>query len=135
MLIEQLLSVDVVGVGAGTEHVVVVGGQGDVYAWGRGQGGFLIQFLTIISRSHPSILFQGGRLGLGTEEDVCTPKEVKMNKRWGKLNYENNVDFDHSALFAGKAEHRRHLHHKRGMWRGRDNIHLGGGTDVWVRGE
>ena len=42
MLIEQLLSVDVVGVGAGTEHVVVVGGQGDVYAWGRAQGGFLI---------------------------------------------------------------------------------------------
>ena len=39
MLIEQLLSVDVVGVGAGAEHVVVVGGQGDVYAWGRGQGG------------------------------------------------------------------------------------------------
>merc|ERR1719336_3625503 len=58
MLIEQLLSVDVVGVGAGAEHVVVVGGQGDVYAWGRGQG---------------------GRLGLGTEEDVCTPKEVKLN--------------------------------------------------------
>ena len=45
MLIEQLLSVDVVGVGAGTEHVVVVGGQGDVYAWGRGQGGFLIPLL------------------------------------------------------------------------------------------
>ena len=40
MLIEQLLSVDVVGVGAGAEHVVVVGGQGDVYAWGRGQGEF-----------------------------------------------------------------------------------------------
>ena len=39
MLIEQLLSVDVVGVGAGAEHVVVVGGQGDVYAWGGGQGG------------------------------------------------------------------------------------------------
>ena len=44
MLIEQLLSVDVVGVGAGAEHVVVVGGQGDVYAWGRGQGGFLILY-------------------------------------------------------------------------------------------
>ena len=58
MLIEQLLSVDVVGVGAGAEHVVVVGGQGDVYAWGRGQG---------------------GRLGLGTEEDVCSPKEVQLN--------------------------------------------------------
>ena len=45
MLIEQLLSVDVVGVGAGTEHVVVVGGQGDVYAWGRGQGVFFHSIL------------------------------------------------------------------------------------------
>ena len=31
----------------------------------------------------PPSCFQGGRLGLGTEEDVCTPKEVKMNKRGG----------------------------------------------------
>ena len=59
MLIEQLLSVDVVGVGAGTEHVVVVGGQGDVYAWGRGQGDFDIiisffqSFLTTCPCSHP----------------------------------------------------------------------------------
>ena len=58
MLIEQLLSVDVVDVGAGAEHMVVVGGQGDVYSWGRGQG---------------------GRLGLGSEEDVCTPREVQLN--------------------------------------------------------
>ena len=81
MLIEQLLSVDVVGVGAGAEHVVVVGGQGDVYAWGRGQGDkdgaplacFSSMFkLLVFSKCGP----QGGRLGLGTEEDVCTPKEV-----------------------------------------------------------
>ena len=39
----------------GPEHVVVVGGQGDVYAWGRGHK---------------------GRLGLGHEEDCCSPQEV-----------------------------------------------------------
>ena len=44
-----------VGVSCGSEHVVVVGGQGDLYSWGRGAG---------------------GRLGLGTEEDVCSPREV-----------------------------------------------------------
>ena len=37
-------------------HVVVVGGQGDVYTWGRGCK---------------------GRLGLGHEEDCCTPQEIK----------------------------------------------------------
>ena len=59
MLIEQLLSVDVVGVGAGAEHVVVVGGQGDVYAWGRGQGGFAsaVEFFTTFVSSLFSNLF------------------------------------------------------------------------------
>ena len=46
-------SVDVVAIGCGSEHVVVVGGQGDVYAWGRGSQ---------------------GRLGLATEDDACSPK-------------------------------------------------------------
>jgi alpha-tubulin suppressor-like RCC1 family protein len=54
-LVETLLSVDVSAVACGPEHVVVVGGQGDVYAWGRGLK---------------------GRLGLGHEEDCCAPQEV-----------------------------------------------------------
>ena len=58
LLIEQLLSVDVVSVGCGSEHVVVVGGRGDVYSWGRGQA---------------------GRLGLNSEEDQCSPREVELN--------------------------------------------------------
>ena len=57
MLIEQLLSVDVVDVGCGSEHVVVVGGRGDIYSWGRGQS---------------------GRLGLNSEDDQCAPREVEM---------------------------------------------------------
>ena len=38
---EALLSVDVSAVSCGPEHVVVVGGQGDVYTWGRGYKGRL----------------------------------------------------------------------------------------------
>ena len=65
------------------------------------------QFLVLIS------CFQGGRLGLGTEEDVCTPKEVKMNKQgWGgggglTINDDNNVEVDYynAVIFAGEAEH------------------------------
>ena len=49
----QLLSVDVVDVGCGSEHVVVVGGRGDIYSWGRGQA---------------------GRLGLNSEEDQVTER-------------------------------------------------------------
>lgn len=45
---EKLLSVDVCAIGCGPHHVAVVSGEGEVYAWGRGDG---------------------GRLGLGHEED------------------------------------------------------------------
>ena len=55
-LVESLLSVDILSVACGNEHVVVVGGNGDVYAWGRGAG---------------------GRLGLGNEEDHCVPHKVR----------------------------------------------------------
>ena len=55
-LVESLLSVDILSVSCGNEHVVVVGGNGDVYTWGRGAG---------------------GRLGLGNEEDHCTPQKVQ----------------------------------------------------------
>lgn len=57
-MVESLLSVDVLAVACGNEHVVVVGGKGDVYAWGRGAG---------------------GRLGLGHEDDCCTPQQVKID--------------------------------------------------------
>jgi hypothetical protein len=52
-LVEALLSVHVTAVACGPEHVVVVGSQGDVYAWGRGSE---------------------GRLGLGHEEDTYLPQ-------------------------------------------------------------
>ncbi|CAG0922939.1 unnamed protein product, partial [Notodromas monacha] len=54
-LIQQLLSVNVCGIACGSNHVVVVGEQGDLYAWGVGLG---------------------GRLGLGHEDDCCGPQEV-----------------------------------------------------------
>ena len=46
--LERLLSVDVSAISCGNAHVVVVEGEGEVYSWGRGEG---------------------GRLGLGNEED------------------------------------------------------------------
>ena len=58
-MVESLLSVDILSVSCGNEHVVVVGGNGDVYAWGRGAG---------------------GRLGLGNEEDHCTPQKVPVGR-------------------------------------------------------
>lgn len=45
---EKLLSVDVVVVGCGPHHIAVLSRDGEMYAWGRGDG---------------------GRLGLGHEED------------------------------------------------------------------
>jgi len=57
-MVESLLDVDVASVACGPEHVVVVSGKGDVYAWGRGEG---------------------GRLGLDCEEDYCSPQEMKLN--------------------------------------------------------
>ena len=45
---EKLLSVDVVVIGCGPHHVAVLSRDGEMYSWGRGDG---------------------GRLGLGHEED------------------------------------------------------------------
>ncbi|XP_021939343.1 serine/threonine-protein kinase Nek8-like isoform X2 [Zootermopsis nevadensis] len=56
-LIEKLLSVDVVVVGCGPHHVAVLSRDGEMYAWGRGDG---------------------GRLGLGHEEDCCSPVKVTL---------------------------------------------------------
>ncbi len=60
---EALLSVHVTAVACGPEHVVVVGSQGDVYAWGRGSE---------------------GRLGLGHEEDTYLP-QVRFRPTIAKL--------------------------------------------------
>ncbi|XP_022250142.1 serine/threonine-protein kinase Nek8-like [Limulus polyphemus] len=56
-LVEKLLSVDVLSVSCGPHHVVVVGGEGDAYAWGCGSL---------------------GRLGTGSEEDCCFPTVVQL---------------------------------------------------------
>ncbi len=57
-LVEDLLDKDIESVSCGNEHVVVVTGRGEVYAWGRGAD---------------------GRLGLGSEEDHCSPQKVSIN--------------------------------------------------------
>ncbi|XP_037090867.1 serine/threonine-protein kinase Nek8-like [Pollicipes pollicipes] len=56
-LVESLLTVDVSAIACGRRHVVVVGGSGEVYSWGQGQG---------------------GQLGLGHEEDCSLPQEVTI---------------------------------------------------------
>ncbi|XP_076372611.1 serine/threonine-protein kinase Nek8-like isoform X2 [Tachypleus tridentatus] len=56
-LVEKLLSVDALRVSCGPHHVVVVGGEGDAYAWGCGSL---------------------GRLGTGSEEDCCFPTVVHL---------------------------------------------------------
>ncbi|XP_023209430.1 uncharacterized protein LOC111612447 [Centruroides sculpturatus] len=56
-LIEKLLSVDVSTVCCGPHHVVVVGGDGEAFAWGCGNG---------------------GRLGIGKEDDCCSPTPVQL---------------------------------------------------------
>ncbi|XP_038046761.1 serine/threonine-protein kinase Nek8-like [Patiria miniata] len=58
-LIEALLSVDVSAISSGPCHVVAVGADGEVFAWGVGKD---------------------GRLGLGDEEDHCEPKELNMGQ-------------------------------------------------------
>ena len=65
-----MLSVDILSVSCGNEHVVVVGGNGDVYAWGRGAG---------------------GRLGLGNEDDHCTPQKVPMEPKGSTYSYQNVI--------------------------------------------
>lgn len=57
-LIESLLSVDVISVACGPSHVVVVGSEGEIFAWGQGAG---------------------GRLGLGNEENHCQPMKVTLS--------------------------------------------------------
>ncbi|XP_072021077.1 LOW QUALITY PROTEIN: uncharacterized protein [Amphiura filiformis] len=56
-LIETLLSVDVTSISCGPQHVVAIGHDGEVFAWGNGKD---------------------GRLGLSDEEKYCEPKEVEL---------------------------------------------------------
>jgi hypothetical protein len=56
---EKLLSVDVVVVGCGPHHVAVLSRDGEMYTWGRGDG---------------------GRLGLGHEEDWYYLLYIRLNK-------------------------------------------------------
>lgn len=58
-LIEALLSVDVIYIDAGPNHVVAVGSDGEVFTWGHGGS---------------------GRLGHGREENLCEPKQVELNQ-------------------------------------------------------
>ena len=58
-LIEGLLHVDVMSIACGTEHVAVVGNNGEVYTWGNG--------------TH-------GKLGLGNEENYTLPKQVSFSE-------------------------------------------------------
>ncbi|XP_069689683.1 serine/threonine-protein kinase Nek8-like isoform X2 [Periplaneta americana] len=56
-LVEKLLSVDVVVISCGPHHVAVLSRDGELYTWGRGDG---------------------GRLGLSHEEDCCSPTKVAL---------------------------------------------------------
>ncbi|XP_074661631.1 serine/threonine-protein kinase Nek8-like [Tubulanus polymorphus] len=58
-LIECLLSVDVIAVACGPQHVVTIGSEGEVHAWGIGAD---------------------GRLGLGNETNHCFPQEVTISE-------------------------------------------------------
>ncbi|XP_066264089.1 uncharacterized protein [Branchiostoma lanceolatum] len=58
-LIEPLLSVDVRAISCGPHHVVAVGSDGEVFAWGRGRHGCL---------------------GLGDEVDHFSPQEVQISE-------------------------------------------------------
>lgn len=58
-LIESLLSVDVMVMASGLNHVVVIGRDGDVLSWGDGSC---------------------GQLGLGSEEKLCLPTKVHIEE-------------------------------------------------------
>ena len=62
-------------IACGSEHVVVVGGRGDIYRWkllDKEQKNTKILQLNSWGRG------QSGRLGLNSEEDQCSPKEVEL---------------------------------------------------------
>ena len=58
-LVEALLSVDVATVACGTNHVVVLGSEGEIYAWGCGNN---------------------GQLGTGLDDSYSEPKRVQISQ-------------------------------------------------------
>ncbi|XP_076813812.1 uncharacterized protein LOC143460256 isoform X1 [Clavelina lepadiformis] len=58
-LVESLLSIDVTTVACGSNHVVVLGDNGEMYSWGCGDH---------------------GRLGIGTEENAVEPMRVNVTQ-------------------------------------------------------
>ena len=76
------LGEDVSAVACGPEHIVVVGGKGDVYAWGKGEG---------------------GRLGLDSEEDVCSPCKVKIDTEQVKNCVKNSYRFFLSLISNSRS--------------------------------
>ncbi|GFR93665.1 serine/threonine-protein kinase Nek8 [Elysia marginata] len=70
-LIESLLSFDVMAMASGTNHVFVIGREGQVMSWGNG--------------SH-------GQLGLGSEESQCTPTIVQISESVIFTNVQCGVD-------------------------------------------
>ncbi|XP_067827514.1 uncharacterized protein [Heptranchias perlo] len=59
-LIEALLSVNVQAVACGLHHVVCISGDGEVFSWGNGKY---------------------GKLGLGNDDDHCSPMEVTFEEQ------------------------------------------------------
>ena len=55
--LETLISFDVADLSCGPHHVVVLSRDGDMWTWGRGDG---------------------GRLGPGQEQDECAPTKVSL---------------------------------------------------------
>ncbi|GCB70640.1 hypothetical protein scyTo_0001334 [Scyliorhinus torazame] len=59
-LIEALLSINVRVIACGLQHVLCVSGEGKVFSWGNGKY---------------------GKLGLGNDDDHCSPKEVTFEEQ------------------------------------------------------
>ncbi|XP_078386087.1 uncharacterized protein LOC144668207 isoform X2 [Cetorhinus maximus] len=59
-LIEALLSINVQVIACGLQHVLCVSGEGKVFSWGNGKH---------------------GKLGLGNDDDHCSPKEVTFEEQ------------------------------------------------------
>ncbi|XP_049779795.1 serine/threonine-protein kinase Nek8 [Schistocerca cancellata] len=70
-LVENLLSVDVIMLASAAQHVVILSADGDLFSWGRGDG---------------------GRLGIGTEDDQCEPQQVPLPRETVVRSVHTGVD-------------------------------------------
>ncbi|XP_078620370.1 uncharacterized protein LOC144887197 [Branchiostoma floridae x Branchiostoma japonicum] len=107
-LIEPLLSVDVRAISCGPHHVVAVGSDGEVFAWGRGKHGCL---------------------GLGDEEDHFSPQEVQISEpvfiREVKCGVDGTMFLTDmgSVLACGNNENNKlGLNHRQGFLRAMKNL-------------